>query len=62
MAINAAERTSIIKLVTAMFNAAPGASYLADFVSFYENTAGTPAQKLTALSVSLGNNQVYKNL
>lgn len=56
----AIERTNIIKLVTTMFNAAPGAAYLADFVTFFDGTVGTSAQKLTALSNALASTTAYR--
>ena len=43
----AIERTNIIKLVTAMFNAAPGATYLSELVTFFDASGGTQLQKLS---------------
>ena len=53
------ERTNIIKLVTAMFNAAPGANYLAEQTAFFDAAGGTSAQKLAALGTALGNTAAY---
>jgi hypothetical protein len=54
------ERTNILKLVTTMFNAAPGATYLADFVTFFDATGGTSAQKLAALGNALARTGAYQ--
>jgi Ca2+-binding RTX toxin-like protein len=46
-----------------MFNAAPGASYLAEFVTFFDTVAtGTSDQRLITLAESLGRNPVYQNI
>jgi hypothetical protein len=58
MAITATERTQIIELVTLMFNAAPGATYLSDIVSVYEANG----HNLQALAETLGQTGIYQSL
>lgn len=58
----AIERTAIIKLVTAMFNAAPGSVYLSELVSFFDASGGTSLQKLSAMATALGNTGAYKTI
>ena len=58
MAITTTERTNILKLVVAMFNAPAGATYLEEIVSTYE--AG--GKSLSALAVALSNTGAYKAL
>ena len=58
MAITTAERTSILKLVVAMFNAPAGATYLSELTNAYE----TNGRSLSALAVTLSNTGAYKAL
>jgi trimeric autotransporter adhesin len=58
MAITTTERTQIIELVTLMFNAAPGATYLSDIVSVYEANG----HNLQALAETLGQTGIYQSL
>ncbi len=58
MAITTQERTNIIKLTVGLFNAAPGANYLAEFTSVYE--AG--GHSLAALASTLNSNGTFTNL
>lgn len=62
MAITTAERTAIIELTVMMFNAAPGATYLAQIVALYEANSGTSEQKLQALANQLATTSVYKSM
>lgn len=50
MALTTQERTNIIKLVVAMYNAAPGATYLADLTVAYEANGRSLAQLARTLS------------
>ena len=52
------ERTNILKLVVAMFNAPPGASYLNEIVSLYQANGNN----LSALAQSLSNTGAYNVL
>ena len=56
------ERTNIIKLVNLMFNAAPGATYLAELTTIFDATSGTSAQKLTTLANTLSNSIPFLKL
>lgn len=56
MALTTSERTNIIKLVVAMFNAAPGASYLMDLTAVYEANG----RSLQNLATDLSNTSAYK--
>lgn len=56
--VSATERASIIKLVVAMFNAAPGATYLAELVTSFEANG----RSLSKLAGDLGNSTAYKTL
>ncbi|WP_372826916.1 calcium-binding protein [Polaromonas sp.] len=58
MAITTQERSNVIKLTVAMFNAAPGATYLAQFSSFYE--AG--GRSLSTLAAGMANTSIYATL
>ena len=58
MALTTQERTNIIKLVVAMFNAAPGANYLADLTVAYEANGRSLAQ----LARTLTGTDAYKAL
>jgi hypothetical protein len=58
MAITATERTQIIELVTLMFNAAPGATYLSDVVSVYEANG----HNLQALAETLGQTGIFQSM
>ncbi|SFC17380.1 Hemolysin-type calcium-binding repeat-containing protein [Polaromonas sp. OV174] len=58
MAITAQERTNITKLVVAMFNAAPGATYLAELTVAYEANG----RSLSNLAKDLATNASYKAL
>jgi Ca2+-binding RTX toxin-like protein len=58
MAITATERTQIIELVTLMFNAAPGATYLSQIVSLYEANG----HNLQTLAEQLGTTSVFQSL
>lgn len=58
MALTTVERTSITKLVVAMFNAAPGANYLAELTSVYEANG----RSLSNLAQGLAQTTAYKNL
>jgi hypothetical protein len=58
MAITATERTQIIELVTLMFNAAPGATYLSQIVSLYEANG----HNLQTLAEQLGSTSVFQSL
>lgn len=62
MAITTAERTAIIELTVMMFNAAPGATYLAQIVALYEANPGTSEQKLQALANQLAQTSVYRSM
>ncbi|MBH2042939.1 MAG: hypothetical protein I8H87_05235 [Comamonadaceae bacterium] len=61
MALTTLERTNITKLVVAMFNAAPGADYLAEFATAYEANGGG-LSTLSALAQGLANTSAYKAL
>ena len=50
MALTLQERTNIIKLTVAMFNAAPGATYLADLTVAYEANGRSLAQLAKTLA------------
>jgi len=50
MALTSQERTNIIKLVVAMFNAAPGATYLSDLTVAYEANGRSLAQLARTLT------------
>lgn len=56
MAITINQRNDITKLVVAMFNAAPGATYLSELVSFYEASGNS----LPALASALANTTAFK--
>lgn len=56
MALTAQERTNIIKLTVAMFNAAPGATYLADLTVAYEANG----RNLSQLARTLTDSAAYK--
>lgn len=56
--ITNAERTNITKLVVGMFNAAPGAAYLAEFTSAYQAMGNS----LAGLATALGNTGAFKSL
>lgn len=58
MALTAVERTNIVKLTVALYNAAPGASGLSDFTTFYEANG----RNLNALALNLANNNIFKSL
>lgn len=58
MALTTAERTDIIKLVVAMFNAAPGATYLSDLTVAYEANG----RSLANLAAGLAQTPAYKTL
>lgn len=58
MALTSQERTNIIKLTVAMFNAAPGATYLADLTVAYEANGRSLAQ----LARTLTDTAAYKAL
>jgi hypothetical protein len=58
MAITATERTQIVELVTLMFNAAPGATYLSQIVSLYESNG----HNLQTLAEQLGTTSVFQSL
>jgi Ca2+-binding RTX toxin-like protein len=58
MALTTAERSNIIKLVVAMFNAAPGSTYLADLTVAYEANG----RSLTNLANDLSNTGAFKAL
>ena len=58
MAITAVERTNIVKVTIALYNAAPGASGLSDFTNFYEANG----RSLSALATNLSNNNIFKAL
>jgi hypothetical protein len=58
MAITADDRTQIIELVTLMFNAAPGATYLSDIVSVFEANG----HNMQALAETLGQTGIYQSL
>ena len=58
MALTAQERTNIIKLTVAMFNAAPGATYLAELSAAYEGNG----RSLLTLAKSLSNTTIYLGL
>lgn len=58
MALTTAERTNIIKLVVGMFNAAPGATYLADLTVAYEANG----RSLLNLAKDLANTGAYKSI
>lgn len=61
MALTTLERTNITKLVVAMFNAAPGADYLAEFAGAYEANGGG-LSALSTLAQGLANTSAYKAL
>lgn len=50
MALTSQERTNIVKLTVAMFNAAPGANYLSDLGTAYEANGRSLAQLASTLS------------
>ena len=58
MTITAQERTDIIKLTVAMFDAAPGATYLAALTTAYEANG----HNMAALAVDVANTDIYKSL
>lgn len=58
MALTTQERSNIIKLTVVMFNAAPGATYLADLTTAYE----TNGRSLAQLAITLAENGAYKAL
>ena len=58
MALTAQERTNIIKLTVAMFNAAPGAAYLAEFTVAFEGNG----RSLLTLATGLSNTSTYLSL
>lgn len=58
MALSTAERTNIIKLVVGMFNAAPGATYLADLTVAFEANG----RSLSNLAKDLALTPAYKAL
>ena len=58
MALTTQERTNVIKLTVAMFNAAPGATYLAELSNFYEGGD----RSLLTLARSLSNTATYLSL
>ncbi len=58
MTITTQERTNLIKLTVAMFDAAPGATYLATLTSAYEANG----HNLAALAVEVGNTAIFKSL
>lgn len=58
MALTTAERTNIIKLVVAMFNAAPGATYLGELTVAYEANG----RSLSNLAKDLSQTTAYKAL
>ena len=58
MALTAVERTNIVKVTVALFNAAPGASGLSDFTTFYEANG----RDLNRLAINLSNNNIFKSL
>lgn len=58
MALTTSERTSIIKLVVAMFNAAPGATYLSDLTVAFEANG----RSLQDLARTLSDSTAYKAL
>lgn len=58
MALTTAERTNIVKLVVAMFNAAPGATYLAELTVAYEANG----RSLVNLAKDLSNTSAFKAL
>lgn len=58
MALTSQERTNIIKLTVAMFNAAPGATYLADLTVAYEANGRSLAQ----LARTLTDTASYKSI
>ncbi len=58
MALTTAERSNITKLVVAMFNAAPGATYLAELTVAFEANG----RSLTNLARDLSNTAAYKAL
>ena len=58
MALTTQERTNIIKLTVSMFNAAPGATYLAELSAFYEGGG----RSLLTLAKSMSNTAIYLGL
>lgn len=56
--ITSQERTNITKLVVGMFNAAPGAAYLAEFTAAYQGMGNS----LANLATALGNTGAFKAL
>ena len=58
MAISTQERTNIIKLVVGMFNAAPGAAYLNEFVDAFDAMGNS----YEGLATALGNTGAFKSL
>ena len=56
--ITSQERTNITKLVVGMFNAAPGAAYLAEFTAAYQGLGNS----LANLATALGNTGAFKAL
>lgn len=56
--ITNAERTNITKLVVGLFNAAPGAAYLAEFTTAYQAMGNS----LAGLATALGNTPAFKSL
>lgn len=58
MALTTQERSNIIKLTVAMFNAAPGASNLADMATHFDANG----HSLSGLAVALANTATYKAL
>lgn len=61
MAITAAARTQIIKLTVAMFDAAPGANNLSDFVNFVD-AGGTISSLATTLDDTAAFKSIYPDL
>lgn len=58
MAITTQERSNILKLVVGMFNAAPGAAYLNEFVGAYQALGNS----YEALATALGNTGAFQTL
>ena len=58
MALSTAERTNIVKLTVALFNAAPGASNLSDFATIFEANG----RNFNTLALQLANTHTYKSL
>jgi hypothetical protein len=58
MAINATEQQNIVKLIVAMFDAAPGSVYLDEIVQLYEANG----HNLSALAVSLSQTSAFHSI